>query len=79
MAGYIHGKFPAAPGTEFVEAAARVILDDLLRSAGDPADFAVRHAFPGQGRDLNFFRSEVLPGVMIVPRCCFAVRGVMFN
>jgi hypothetical protein len=51
----IHGEFEAAPDAQFVEGAAQVILDDLLRGAHEVANLTIGKALPHQGGHLNFF------------------------
>jgi hypothetical protein len=46
VAGHVHGQLEAAPDSQLVEGAAQVILDDLLRSAQELANFAVGEALP---------------------------------
>jgi len=54
VSGDIERQFQATPDTELIKGIAQVILDDLLGSAYDIGDFAIRLAFPDQHRNLNF-------------------------
>jgi hypothetical protein len=46
MAGHVHGQLETAPDAEFVEGAAKMVLDDLLSSTHKPADFTIGKALP---------------------------------
>ena len=41
VTGHVHGQFEPAPDTQFVESAAQMVLDDLLRGAYELANLAV--------------------------------------
>ena len=68
VAGYIHGQLEPAPDTQFIEGAAQVILDDLLRCARQLADFTIGEPLPDQRGHLISLGVKRSRGVMASPR-----------
>lgn len=63
MTGHVKCELQPAPHAEFVEGAAQVVLDDLLRGAYVVGDFTIGQALPDQGRHLRFLASELITGL----------------
>src|SRR6266404_1990454 len=55
VAGHVHSQLEAAPDSQFVEGAAQVVLDNLLRRTHELADLTISKALPYQGGHLDFF------------------------